>query len=348
MIIVQSVAELKSEVARLRAAGRRIAFVPTLGNLHAGHRHLLEQARRHADAVVASVYVNPLQFGPGEDFSAYPRTPEQDRAVLEGGGVELLFFPDDSAIYPRGRAQSTRVEVPEVSDILCGAARPGHFRGVATVVHRLFQLVMPDVALFGKKDYQQLLVIRLMTSDFGLPIEIVGVDTVRDADGLALSSRNGYLTPAERRIAPKLYATLLALAGRIKKQGVPTAMDGGRFGLLPSRGITPSMEGRSAGREAVPPGTNAGAVFRPENGFAVHEAQAAEQLAAAGFRPDYVSVRRQQDLGSPDPGDGRLVMLAAAWLGRARLIDNLELDRKTAPAFPALPPSMAVELKPAP
>jgi pantoate--beta-alanine ligase len=302
MIVAQSVAELKHEVARLRAAGRRIAFVPTLGNLHAGHRHLMEQARRHADAVVASVYVNPLQFGPTEDFSAYPRTPEPDGALLEAAGVDLLFLPDDTAIYPRGRAWSTRIEVPAVSDILCGAARPGHFRGVATVVHRLFQIVTPDVALFGKKDYQQLLVIRLMTADFGLPIEIVGVDTVRDADGLAMSSRNAYLDPAERHIAPKLYATLQTLAGRTENRGAS------------------------------------------ENGFSEHEAQAVEQLAAAGFRPEYVSVRRQQDLALPGLGDQRLVILAAAWLGRARLIDNLELHRKTATA---LPPSMGVELKPA-
>jgi pantoate--beta-alanine ligase len=289
MIVAQSVPELKSEIARLRTAGKRIAFVPTMGNLHAGHRHLLEQARRHADAVVASIYVNPLQFGPQEDFSSYPHTPEQDRTLLADAKVEVLFLPDDAAIYPRGREASTRVEVPGVSDILCGATRPGHFRGVATVVHRLFQLVTPDVALFGKKDYQQLLVIRLMTADFGLPVEIVGVDTVRDADGLAKSSRNGYLTPEERRIAPGLYAGLLMLAGKIQ-----------------------SVSGHD---------------------FAVHETQAAGQLEIAGFRPDYVSVRRQQDLAIPGSDDRRLVILAAAWLGRARLIDNLELDRKTAPGL---------------
>jgi pantoate--beta-alanine ligase len=286
MIIAQSVPELKTEIARLRAAGRRIAFVPTMGNLHAGHRHLMEQARRHADAVVASIYVNPLQFGPQEDFSAYPRTPEQDRTLLESAKVDALFLPDDAAIYPRGRAASTRVEVPGVSDILCGAARPGHFRGVATVVHRLLQLVSPDVALFGKKDYQQLLVIRLMTADFGLPVEIIGIDTVRDADGLAMSSRNGYLSPEERRIAPKLYATLQVLAGQI--QGAP-------WGSI-----------------------------------AEHEEQAAEQLEIDGFRPDYVSVRRQQDLAIPGPNDRQLVILAAAWLGRTRLIDNLELELKPA------------------
>ena len=298
MIVAQSVVDLKREIQRLRAAGRRIAFVPTMGNLHAGHRHLLEQARQHADAVVASVYVNPLQFGPQEDFSAYPRTLEQDRVVLEAAGVDLLFLPEDTAIYPRGREQSTRIEVPALSDILCGVARPGHFRGVATVVHRLFQIVMPDVALFGKKDYQQLLVIRLMTVDFGLPIEIIGVDTVREADGLAMSSRNGYLTPAERQIAPVLYATLTALAGRI-----------------------------------------AASDLAPHDLMACEE-QAVDRLLVAGLRPDYVSVRRQQDLAPPTANDHKLVILAAAWLGRARLIDNLELDRKTAPA---LPPSMAVD-----
>lgn len=289
MIVAQSVAELKHEIAALRAAGRRIAFVPTMGNLHAGHRHLLEQARRHASAVVASVYVNPLQFGPHEDFSSYPRTPEQDRAVMEAAGVELLFFPNDSSIYPRGRDHSTRVEVPGISDILCGASRPGHFRGVATVVHRLFQLVTPDVALFGKKDYQQLLVIRLMTADFGLPIEIIGVDTIREADGLAMSSRNAYLIPAERQIAPILYRTLKTFAEQIQLEGSKTSE------------------------------------------FTTMEASAARQLAAAGLRPDYVSVRRQDDLATPSLDDNKLIILAATWLGRTRLIDNLELQLKPMP-----------------
>jgi pantoate--beta-alanine ligase len=289
MIVAQSIPELKRELGSLRAAGKRIAFVPTMGNLHAGHRHLMEAARRHADAVVASIYVNPLQFGPQEDFAAYPRTPEADRALLEAAGVELLFFPDDAVIYPRGRAASTRIEVPGVSDILCGAARPGHFSGVATVVNRLFQLVMPDVALFGKKDYQQLLVIRLMTADFGLPIEIVGIDTVRDPDGLALSSRNAYLSAAERRIAPRLYATLQVVAGQIRGHD-QNATTGARI-----------------------------------------EAEAMAALANAGFRPDYVSIRRQQDLAVPGPGDRQLVVLAAAWLGRARLIDNLEVELKAVP-----------------
>lgn len=284
MIVANTVASLQAEVTRWRAAGRRIAFVPTMGNLHAGHRHLMEQARRHADVVVASIYVNPLQFGPNEDFAAYPRTPDADRSVLEAAGVELLFYPDDAVIYPRGREASTRVEVPGIGDILCGASRPGHFVGVATVVHRLFQLVRPDVALFGKKDYQQLLVIRVMTEDFGLPIEIVGIDTVRDADGLAMSSRNAYLTPAERALAPRLFANLQMLADQIRDKPVP------------------------------------------ESGYGVLESWAAKALDANGFRPDYVGIRRRQDLAIPRAGDRELVILAAAWLGRARLIDNLEVE----------------------
>ena len=289
MIVIQSPAELKRAIAQQRAANKRIAFVPTMGNLHRGHVQLMQVARPLADTVVASIYVNPLQFGPREDFAAYPRTPEQDRAHLETAGVDILFMPDDTAIYPRGREDSTRVEVPGISDILCGASRPGHFSGVATVVHRLFQLVTPDVAVFGKKDYQQLLVIRLMTADFGLPIEIVGMDSVRDPDGLALSSRNGYLTVAERALAPRLYAALQSLAGQIQNQPVPEA------------------------------------------GYAALEAEASRQLADAGLRPDYVSIRRRQDLALPTAGDRQLVILAAAWLGKARLIDNLEVELKPAP-----------------
>lgn len=286
MIIAQSVNEMKSETARLRADGKRLAFVPTMGNLHAGHLHLVRAARRHADAVVVSLYVNPLQFGKNEDLNAYPRSLREDRAALSEAGVELLFLPGDADVYPRGLDAMTRVEVPGVSDILCGAFRPGHFRGVATVVNRLFNLVQPDVALFGKKDYQQLLVIRLMVNDLGIPVEIIGVDTVRDADGLALSSRNGYLTPAERAQAPRLYATLRSLAGQIQDQPVPA------------------------------------------DGVAAHETEAMRALESAGFRPEYVSLRRRADLAMPGPKDHELVILAAAWLGRARLIDNLELDLK--------------------
>ncbi len=285
MVIAETIPALKRELAALRAGGARVAFVPTMGNLHAGHVRLLEHARTLADAVVASIYVNPLQFGPNEDFAAYPRTPAEDRAAVQGAGADILFLPDDAEIYPRGRAAQTRVEVPGLGDILCGASRPGHFRGVTTVVNRLFNLVAPDVAVFGKKDYQQLLLIRLMVRDLGMPVEIVGIDTVREADGLALSSRNRYLSAAERKLAPQLYATLCRLRDRILHAG------------------------------RVP---------------AQAEAEAGRQLAAAGFRPDYVSVRRQADLGEPGPRDAALVILAAAALGRARLIDNLELQLQPA------------------
>lgn len=281
MYVATTIADLQQRLAAERAHGRRIAFVPTMGNLHAGHRHLMVEARRHAGVVVASIYVNPLQFGPQEDFSAYPRTPEEDVRLLAGAGVEVLFMPDETQMYPRGRAAQTVVEVPGVSDILCGQYRPGHFRGVTTVVNRLFNLVSPDVALFGNKDYQQLRVIRLMTSDLGLPVGIIGVNTVREPDGLALSSRNAYLTADERSRAAHLYATLLALGCEIQQA------------------------------RRLPVGA---------------EAAALRALVASGFRPDYVSVRRQADLAEPGPGDQKLVILAAAWLGRARLIDNIELD----------------------
>jgi pantoate--beta-alanine ligase len=248
MHIATTIVDLQQRVAAERAQGRRIAFVPTLGNLHAGHHYLMGEARRHGDLVVASIFVNPLQFGPQEDFSAYPRTPEEDKRLLASAAVDVLFMPDEGQMYPRGRSAQTVVEVPGVGDILCGQHRPGHFRGVTTVVNRLLNLVAPDVALFGNKDYQQLLLIRLMTSDLGMPVSIVGVDTVRETDGLALSSRNAYLTEEERTRAPRLYAALVALGGQIQQaQGVPVGA----------------------------------------------EAAAQADLAEAGFRPDYVSVRRQ-------------------------------------------------------
>ncbi|TAM45468.1 MAG: pantoate--beta-alanine ligase [Gammaproteobacteria bacterium] len=281
MLAVESIVDLRREIALLRRQGKRIAFVPTMGNLHAGHLKLAQIARQHADAVVASIYVNPLQFGPKEDLAAYPRTPEQDKKGLEAEKTDILFMPTDAEMYPRGLDVMTKVEVPALGDILCGQFRPGHFRGVTTVVNRLFNLVQPDVAVFGKKDYQQLMLIKLMVADLGLPIEIVGVDTVREADGLAMSSRNNYLSPAERQTAPKLYATLGRLRDRILKEG------------------------------AVRPGM---------------EADTARELETAGFRPDYISIRRAADLAEAGPQDKALVILAAAWLGRTRLIDNLEVS----------------------
>ena len=281
MIVVSSVSDLRREVATARRAGKRVGFVPTMGNLHAGHLKLMQTARQHADVVVASVYVNPMQFGPQEDFASYPRTLDDDKRALRAAGVDFLFVPTDTDMYPRGVAAQTLVEVPELGTILCGAFRPGHFRGVTTVVNRLFNLVQPDVAVFGKKDYQQLLLIRRMVADLGMSIEIVGVETLREADGLALSSRNQYLRPEERQLAPRLYAVLCDVRDEVL-----------RTHQIPWEAEAISMQ----------------------------------RLQRIGFRPQYVSIVRQQDLAPPSPQDKRLALLAAAWLGRTRLIDNIEVE----------------------
>ena len=199
---------LRTRLDIWRRAGERVAFVPTMGNLHAGHYSLIKMAKEHADRVVASIFVNPTQFGPREDFEHYPRTLEQDQKGLTEHGCDLLFAPDVQTIYPYGAAHTVRVEVPELSGMLEGAMRAGHFSGVATVVTKLFNLVQPDVAVFGQKDYQQLLVIRRMAHDLHLAIEILGAPTVREANGLAMSSRNQYLTPAERARAGIIYEVL--------------------------------------------------------------------------------------------------------------------------------------------
>ncbi len=277
----ERIATLRERVAAWRHAGQRIGFVPTMGNLHAGHLALVAEARRLAERVVVSIFVNPLQFGPQEDLAAYPRTLARDQELLAGAGTDLLFAPTVEAVYPRGQAEQTRVEVPGISDILCGASRPGHFVGVATVVCKLFNMVQPDLAVFGEKDFQQLQVIRLMTLDLSLPVAVHGLATVREADGLAMSSRNGYLTAEERARAPALYQTLRRCAERLRQgQDIATV-----------------------------------------------EGQAGEEIAAAGFGPDYFSVRRAADLALPQAGDRELVVLAAARLGRARLIDNLRVER---------------------
>lgn len=279
MLRVAEVAGLRREVARWRQAGIRLALVPTMGNLHAGHLALVQAARAQAGRVAVSVFVNPLQFGPSEDFAAYPRTLQRDAELLASAGADLLFAPSVEAMYPRGQAGHTRVEVPGLSEILCGASRPGHFIGVATVVCKLLNLVQPDLALFGEKDYQQLLVIRRMAEDLCLPVEIQGLATVREPDGLAMSSRNAYLLPAERALAAQIYRALGRSAERLRA-GVPVAEV---------------------------------------------QAEGLAELSAAGLSPEYLSVRRADDLGSPGPDDRELVVLAAARLGRARLIDNLRV-----------------------
>ena len=215
MIVVERVAELRAAIRAWRTAGERIAFVPTMGNLHAGHLRLVQEGRRQASRVVVSIFVNPLQFGPSEDFERYPRTFEADRSALDGAQTDLVFVPGVAEMYPLGQGVA-RVEVPGLSDILCGAHRPGHFTGVATVVSILFNQVQPDLALFGEKDYQQLTIIRRFTAALQLPIEIVGVPTEREPSGLAMSSRNQYLSADERaRTAPLLYRRLRETAAEI-------------------------------------------------------------------------------------------------------------------------------------
>jgi len=281
METITRVDKLRGRIGKWRRAGERIALVPTMGNLHAGHLDLVRRAREQADRTVASIFVNPLQFGPKEDFAAYPRTLEADQQQLDSAGTDLLFAPAVEEVYPGGQTLQTRVEVPGISDILCGASRPGHFTGVATVVCKLFNMVQPDLAVFGEKDFQQLMVIRRMTIDLSLPVEILGAPTVREPDGLAMSSRNGYLSAEERKIAPRLQQTLQAAAAALQR-----------------------------GEEV-----------------AAAELRATADLTATGFQPDYFSVRRAADLEAPGPDDRELVILAAAYLGRARLIDNLRIGR---------------------
>lgn len=281
MITVKTVAELRAAVARARGVGKRIGLVPTMGNLHAGHGALVETAAREADFVVASIFVNPLQFGPREDLDKYPRTLAADQERLQAAGCDLLFHPGVEDMYPDGMDNQTRVSVPLVSEGLCGASRPGHFEGVATVVSKLFNLAQPDLAVFGQKDFQQLAVIRKLVRDLNLPIEIIGEPTRRAEDGLALSSRNGYLDEAQRATAPALYRTLQALA-----QGL--------------------REGR--------------------RDFAGLVAEGLARLDTAGFRPDYLEIRDADRLRLAAPGDRDLVILAAAYLGSTRLIDNLPLS----------------------
>lgn len=208
MQTVTTIAQVRAQVSQWRQANQRVVFVPTMGNLHAGHMSLIEAAHEHGDKFVASIFVNPMQFGPNEDFAHYPRTPSQDSTMLEAAGCDLMFMPEVGEIYPNGAGQATRVEVPGISNILCGEFRPGHFEGVATVVAKLFHIVDPDVAIFGEKDFQQLTVIRRMAADLCLRVKIVGAPTVREADGLAMSSRNQYLSEEERALAPSIYRQL--------------------------------------------------------------------------------------------------------------------------------------------
>lgn len=278
MQVLKSLEELRAWRKQVKGS---LAFVPTMGNLHQGHLKLVDLGKQRADAVIVSIFVNPLQFGANEDLDSYPRTFAADCQALAERGAAAVFAPTVADVYPRGLDQQSYIEVPGISDILCGASRPGHFRGVATIVAKLFNMVQPDIAIFGEKDFQQLQVIRLMSKDLSLPVKIIGMATERAEDGLALSSRNGYLSAAERQQAPALYATLQFIAKQLKA------------------------------------------------GVAVEQAlsQATEQLQRTGFRIDYVSVRRRSDLATTQASDSELVILAAAYLGKTRLIDNLQVNR---------------------
>lgn len=280
MKMLDSIDSLRAEIAHWRQAGERIAFVPTMGNLHQGHLRLVEVAKQQADRVIVSIFVNPMQFGANEDLDNYPRTLTADCDALRQLKTDAVFTPTPDIIYPRGLAQQTFVEVPELGDHHCGASRPGHFRGVATIVCKLFNLVQPDIACFGQKDYQQLAIIRQMIEDLSFPITIIGVPTERATDGLALSSRNGYLTAEQRAIAPALHQVLQQVAVQI---------------------------------------------LQSSTDFRQLEAEAKVQLTAAGFRPDYLNISDRETLQPADSRQQPLVVLAAAWLGNTKLLDNLEV-----------------------
>ncbi len=283
MKVISSIQELRDQLR----GQNRVAFVPTMGNLHEGHLSLMRLARQHGDPVVASIFVNRLQFGPNEDFDKYPRTLQEDIEKLQKEGVYVLFAPTERDMYPE--PQEYRVEPPhDLGDILEGEFRPGFFKGVCTVVMKLFSCVQPRVAVFGKKDYQQLMIVRRMANQFALPVDIIPAETVRAEDGLALSSRNAYLSNEERAEAPELYRTL----GQVRQTMLETV-----------------LQGQASPEEVT--------------------AKALEHLRGRGWQPDYVAVRRRSDLQRPTPehiaAGEPLVVLAAAKLGKTRLIDNLEI-----------------------
>ena len=283
MNTVKTVRELRAAIARAHSEGKRIGLVPTMGNLHSGHAALIVKAAQRADFVVASIFVNPLQFGPTEDLATYPRTLPADQETLLQAGCHLLFAPSVEEMYPHGMEDQTLVSVPHLSEGLCGASRPGHFDGVATVVSKLFNMVQPDLAVFGQKDFQQLAVIRALVRDLNMPIQIIGEPTVRAADGLALSSRNGYLSEEQRAAAPALYRVIKHIAEAIH---------------IGERDLN----------------------FLLANGV--------DQLKAAGFRLDYLEIRNATTLRPTTAEDHDLVILAAAYMGPTRLIDNLHLTKE--------------------
>ena len=277
MLIIETLPLLRQQILRLRMEGKRVALVPTMGNLHDGHMKLVDEAKARADVVVVSIFVNPMQFDRPEDLARYPRTLQEDCEKLNKRKVDLVFAPSVKEIYPNGTETHTYVDVPGLSTMLEGASRPGHFRGVSTIVSKLFNLVQPDIACFGEKDFQQLALIRKMVADMGFDIEIVGVPIMRAKDGLALSSRNGYLTAEQRKIAPGLYKVLSSIADKLQ---------------VGERDLDEII-------------TIAG-----------------QELNEKGFRADDIQIRDADTLLEVSENSKRAVILVAAWLGDARLIDN--------------------------
>ena len=277
MLIIETLPLLHQQIRRLRMEGKRVALVPTMGNLHDGHMKLVDEAKARADVVVVSIFVNPMQFDRPEDLARYPRTLQEDCEKLNKRKVDLVFAPSVKEIYPNGTETHTYVDVPGLSTMLEGASRPGHFRGVSTIVSKLFNLVQPDIACFGEKDFQQLALIRKMVADMGFDIEIVGVPIMRAKDGLALSSRNGYLTAEQRKIAPGLYKVLSSIADKLQ-----------------------------AGERDL------------DEIIAI----AGQELNEKGFRADDIQIRDADTLLEVSENSKRAVILVAAWLGDARLIDN--------------------------
>ncbi len=281
---ISGIADMRARVVDWQRAGLRVGFVPTMGNLHGGHLALVDKARALSDRVVVSIFVNPAQFGPNEDYATYPRTGEADCAALDASGVDCVFLPAVDAMYPDGAGPRTRVEVPELNGMLCDVSRPGFFNGVATVVAKLLNIVTPDLAVFGLKDYQQLLVVQRLVRDLNLPVDIIGGPIAREPDGLAMSSRNVYLTADERERAPALYRALCHVASRLER-GEPD------WPLLVAEGL--------------------------------------DRLREAGMQPDYLEIRRADDLAEALTSDHELVIPGAAYLGRARLIDNVRVSLPT-------------------
>ena len=277
MLIIETLPLLRQQIRRLRMEGKRVALVPTMGNLHDGHMKLVDEAKARADVVVVSIFVNPMQFDRPEDLARYPRTLQEDCEKLNKRKVDLVFAPSVKEIYPNGTETHTYVDVPGLSTMLEGASRPGYFRGVSTIVSKLFNLVQPDIACFGEKDFQQLALIRKMVADMGFDIEIIGVPIMRAKDGLALSSRNGYLTAEQRKIAPGLYKVLSSIADKLQ-----------------------------AGERDL------------DEIIAI----AGQELNEKGFRADDIQIRDADTLLEVSENSKRAVILVAAWLGDARLIDN--------------------------